>query len=87
MTCGSLPSPPHSDAPTSVQSESPLLHQNKVWLLGRLRPLRALGLEASGAGCEVGLALSLGQRATGQSDPSKGLKPWELRPSLPPSFS
>lgn len=84
MTCGGRPSPPHSDAPSGVPSESLPSPPGQVWLLGRLRPLRALGLEASRAGCQAERALSLGRRGTCQSDPSKGLRRWELRPSLPP---
>lgn len=58
-----------------------------MWLLRRLRPLCALGLEASpGASCGVRRALALGRRRTCQTDPSKGPRPGELIPSLPSIF-
>lgn len=58
-----------------------------MWLLRRLRPLCALGLEASPrASCGVRRALSLGRRRTRQTDLSKGPGPGELIPSLPSIF-
>lgn len=54
-----------------------------MWFLGRLRPLSALGLEASpGASCGAGRALYLGRRRTWQTDPTKGPRPGG---PLPPS--